>query len=212
MLSNDETQPKPRHVSDRALALRYLYKLNSLTLWLLIASVTINFYVKNIGLFSEDFGSDKLRQLSFNPADPTLFGGLALITSFFVHLNIGHLLNNYIILLPVGLYLEKKVGRFKYARLIIASHAITLLTYLCLFKIFDGLPQTRSHYLFGSSSATFACVAYFLLLTRSVKLYFSVLAIYLAFIFVSGEDQVSHLTHIIGWFLGTIIFKLRRKL
>lgn len=204
------------------MAFEKLGQLNGVTLWLFLLSVVFGFFIKNQGLFAADFGSDLLRFFSFDLAKPFSLSGLTILSSFFVHLNLPHLLGNYAVILPVGIYLEKKLSKKFLLLFIFSSHILVLVCQLLIYSWFGGVGDVNgleisidggTRYLLGSSAVGFSLLSLTLLRLKKLNFYFFFLFGYSAYAVFAASHFNSHIPHLIGWFIGSLIFySFRRRL
>ena len=207
--------------TDKAMAYEFIKKLNGLTLWLLIASAVAGFFIKNQGLFSAEFGSGLLRELSFDLTRPERMGGLTLLTSFFVHFNLPHLLGNFMVLLPFGAYLERTYSKKQFAMILAASHIFVLGCQWVLFNFTLKVGAINGNevqqvdggrYLLGASAAAYAVLVLALLKFGRFKL-LGFLVIIMSFYSLSDPSFFkSHLSHAFGVIFGLIFFFIEKKL
>ena len=218
MTDGNNQQNKLIHPSDRSIAFQLLRSVYGVTLWLFILSVITIFFIKNNGLFSAEFGSDFLRALSFNIYDPFRLAGLTILTSFFVHQSLSHILGNYFFLMPAGLYIEKNIGVKKYLVFLFSVHCFVLLTDAFWIQIIgEGEIKAGSDlgslaagkYLLGASSVAIATVS-FGLLNAGRKIIYTLFILLLLFSMFAFDDNlaVSHFSHFLGFVFGTIYYYL----
>ena len=89
------------------------------------------------------------------PADWTRHGGLTLVTSFFLHAGLWHLLGNMYFLFMFGDNVEDGLGRMGYAWLLVAGHVVGMLLHT-LFAPGDHVPCVGAS---AGISAVIACYA-----------------------------------------------------
>jgi membrane associated rhomboid family serine protease len=66
------------------------------------------------------------------PADPDRLGGLTLFTSFFLHGGVVHLLGNLYFLIVIGSAVERRIGSWRTAMVLLASLATALVVHMAL--------------------------------------------------------------------------------
>lgn len=74
-----------------------------------------------LGLFA---APNAFKTFAFVPADPLRLGGLTLVTAFFLHVGLGHLLSNLYFLLVFGNAVEDSLGRWKYLVLLLVATVV----------------------------------------------------------------------------------------
>jgi membrane associated rhomboid family serine protease len=202
------------------MALEKIAEIHGVTLWLFIASLMFGFFVKNQGLFSAEFGSDLLRYFSFDLTKPFRMAGLTLVSSFFVHFTLPHLMSNYLIILPAGVYLEKHKSRTYALIFILLVHFMVLLAELLMFKTLGGVGaingaevslNQETRFMLGSSGVAFALLSFFLLNSKKIFIYLIVLIAYSTYVLVSKDNSSSYLPHLFGWILGSLIYVYENK-
>ncbi|WP_347243494.1 rhomboid family intramembrane serine protease [Thermogutta sp.] len=184
-----------------------------LTWGTVVACVLVFLYsLQNLGVF--------VQQLGFIPAQPFRLAGLTLLTSFFLHGGIFHLIGNMYFLLVFGDNVEDHVGRWFYLALLVLAHVTGLL--------FHALGDPRVDIpCVGASAGISGAIVFYGLQFPKAKLgilfrYFFwlrfpavwglvawvVLQVLTAYSQLSGASDVSALAHLGGSTVGMIAWML----
>ena len=196
---------------------------NSINLFLVISNVLVFFAVTLTG------GTESTRHMIDSGAAyaPLITEGeyYRLFTSMFLHFGIQHLTNNMLLLLFLGDYLERAVGKFRYLVIYLGGGIIgNLCSYLHeLFLIKTGKAPAVSA---GASGAIFAAVGAMLVLLAFRKgkledLTFRRMAIMAGLSLMVGfqSSNVDNFAHLGGFFAGAFLMavlypgmeKIRKK-
>ncbi|WP_461881748.1 rhomboid family intramembrane serine protease [Fusicatenibacter sp.] len=196
---------------------------NSINLFLVISNVLVFFAVTLTG------GTESTRHMIDSGAAyaPLIAEGeyYRLFTSMFLHFGIQHLTNNMLLLLFLGDYLERAVGKFRYLVIYLGGGIIgNLCSYLHeLFLIKTGKAPAVSA---GASGAIFAAVGAMLVLLAFRKgkledLTFRRMAIMAGLSLMVGfqSSNVDNFAHLGGFFAGAFLMvvlypgmeKIRKK-
>jgi len=174
--------------------------------------------------------SEHISRWGFIPAQWTRYGGLTLLTSFFLHGGWLHLLGNMYFLLVFGDNVEDRLGAFKFILLLLSGHCVGLLAH-------TGFAPNTDIPCVGASAGISAVLAFYAVSFPRVRLGFffvrsmyifrwismpaivamvlySLLQILGAAEQVAGLSGVSYLGHLGGLALGLVavlLYKIGQK-
>lgn len=180
-------------------------------------------------LFASGSAAGYFRQWGFVPAQWYRYGGLTLITSFFLHGGWFHLLGNMYFLVVFGDNVEDRLGGVWFILLLLAGHSVGMLAHAC----FEPNPHIPC---VGASAGISAVLAFYAVAFPRVRLGFifrvwyvfrwvsmpailalvlySLLQIVGVWMQVSGISGVSYLGHLGGLVVGLVavwLYKTRQK-
>ena len=181
-------------------------------------------------LFASDQAAGELfERWGFVPAQWHRYGGLTLISSFFLHGGWFHLVGNMYFLLVFGDNVEDRLGGVSFILLLLAGHVAGMLAHAC----FEPNPHIPC---VGASAGISAVLAFYAVTFPRVRLGFifwlgllfrwismpaivalvlySLLQILGAWLQISGISSVSYLGHLGGLLVGLVavwLYKARQK-
>jgi len=174
-----------------------------LTLFLIILNIIAFLYsLTNFDYYIENYG--------FNPKNFSSGNYYVLITSMFLHANLGHLIGNMIALFFLGWTIENNVSGWKYLLVYFSSGALSNLS--VMLPIFGYTSETIA---IGASAAisglvglgTFVCPGKFVMFPTALPLPFVVggaiyLLVNLSNLFI--PSNVAYSAHILGMLSGAL--------
>lgn len=150
-----------------------------------------------------------LQWWSFMPTDPFRQFGLTLLLAPFLHINFEHLLINTILLVPVGLMIERKLSA---KHLVLSFLGIHLLAMMLLIASSIFINLSTASFL-GTSHIVVGLYAYWAILNRKFSLLIFAAGVLIAG-FWQNQNPLTILAHGLGIASGVILFglgRLRRK-
>jgi membrane associated rhomboid family serine protease len=180
-------------------------------------------------MLASDSAAEYLGRWGFIPAQWHRYGGLTLITSFFLHSGWPHLVVNMYFLVVFGDNVEDRLGAGGFILLLLAGHGVGMLAHAC----FEPNPHIPC---VGASAGISAVLAFYAVAFPRVRLGFifwfrwvvrwvsmpAILALVIysglqilgAWLQISGIGSVSYLGHLGGLLVGLVavlLYKIRQK-
>lgn len=179
------------------------------TISLIVLSVIVTFIAPAFDSSIYGVNGSPLQWWSFMPAQPFRQLGLTLLLAPFLHLNTEHLLINTILLVPVGLMIERKQSAKHLAITFLSIHLLTMVL-LIISSTFGNLSNA---YFLGMSHIVAGLYSYWALVNRKFSLLIFAAGILIAG-FWKNQNPLTLLAHGLGIASGVILFglgRLRRK-
>jgi membrane associated rhomboid family serine protease len=179
------------------------------TILLIALSLLITFISPAFDTSVYGVNGNPLQWWGFMPAHPLRQYGLTLIISPFLHLNFAHLLINCILLVPVGLMIERKLNGIKLMIYFLGIHFFTLI----LLVVASTLMSLGQASFLGISHIVVGLYAYWGLVNRKFGLLIFTIGVLVAG-YWQNQNPLTILAHGMGIVSGFILFgmgRFRRK-
>ncbi len=156
----------------------------------LFAFLVLSFFATVLVYLVPDFISDNL--IISGDLNAGTFCGT------FVHMNWGHLIGNYIFLIPVWIYADKLAGKPFITLIVLANLLAT--------GIFGLISEIK---LCGLSGVVYMLIGLTAIIGNWLMFGFAVLLFFSELLYLGSQDNTSHGAHIIFFILGIVIGILR---
>ncbi len=175
----------------------YHFRITIILLILFLISFVLAHLIQDSHLFGFTNSDGVKENLSFNSSNVLGLFGLTLFTSFFIHFNLSHFLQNIIFFGWFGVLTEKKLGRVNFLLLILSTHVITLLLMAVFIK--------GNHYFLGSSLGAVSLFSYYTYINKKWGLLAAGISVLILYPLLIGSDKFSIYSHGVSILIGLLI-------